>query len=140
MTEEGNKGPTIFFKGNQPAENLESFIEVEATANKEDGSQLFASVFYPFGKDIDDAVGRYSAAVVFSNFRAQAKIKLQSLMRARMLKGLSIQELVEKWKPGIQLERIPADPIAAAEATFASMSTDEQEAFLQRLIDKQKAA
>ena len=108
---------------------MPGFIEVKAKKNDAE-----ATIKYDFGADLDEMVEKFTAPVTFSQARAQMKIVLQAAMRRRLEAGQPCDDLVEKWKPGVQMERI-VDPVASAKATIAAMSDEERAAFLQDLRD-----
>ena len=130
----------MVFEGAQPTEDLESYLAVEAKATfKVDGGDdnyKAAKGFFKFGADLAEATQMFTEEVVFSNFRAQAKIKLQALMRSRILKGGSVPELLASWKPGIQLERVPQTPEAAIETNFDRLTDEEKLVLLQKLQER----
>lgn len=105
-----------------------SMIEVKAT---KDGKEEI--IAYDFGDNLEDAVNKFGADVVFSGFRSDAKIDLQARMRARMAKGQPVEDLVSIWKPGIKLERAPVDAFTAAKNAFSKMTAEERAAFLQSI-------
>jgi hypothetical protein len=123
------------FEGTQPSDDLASYLEVEA---KVPAQSKMAKGYFKFGKDLQEAIELFGEEVVFSNFRAQAKIKLQALMRSWVDKGKSVADLLAQWKPGVQMERTPVDPLVAAENKFDNLSADEQQAFLEKLIARQQ--
>ena len=125
----------LVFDGPQPEGDLESFLAVEAKVPSESKA---AKGFYRFGKDLAEAVEMFGDDVVFSNFRSASKVKLQALMRSRVAKGQDVGALLATWKPGVQMERIPVDPIVAAESKFDAMNADDQAAFIEKLLAKQK--
>jgi hypothetical protein len=141
-TEAPQENITKVYEGETPAEGLDAYLEVDAKATKklDDGSSEFlgATLFYKFGANLAEAVELFGEEVVFTNFRAQAKIRLQALMRSWILKGQDLGKLSAEWKPGIQMERAPVDPIVAAEQQFMKMDQAAQEAFLARLIERQR--
>jgi len=102
-------------------------IEVSAKKDEKEGT-----INYDFGADLDEAVEMFGADVVFSRYRAAAKIDLQAVMRRYLAAGKDCEELAEKWKPGMVMERV-VDPKAAAKNAFAKMSEEEKEAFLAEL-------
>lgn len=103
-------------------------IEVTATKGEKE-----ATLTYDFGNNIEEARQMFGDDVVFTNFRQAAKISLQARMRSRLEKDQDVQELATIWKPGIQLERAPADPIAKAKNAFASMTPEQRLALLEEL-------
>jgi len=83
-----------------------------------------AVVYYDFGDSLEQALDLFDDKVIFTNFRASAKITAQAAMRRYLEAGKSndeIAELMKGWKPGVSLER-KSDPVAAFKAKFASMS------------------
>jgi len=89
-----------------------------------------ATLQYDFGNDLDDAVAKFGAGVVFSNFVQNAIIVLQGAMRSRLQKGGDVAALATIWKPGVKLQAVARDPKAAAIAAFATMSAEEKKKFL----------
>jgi hypothetical protein len=107
---------------------------IKVTASKKVGDEdREAELMYNFGADLAEATELFGADVVFTNFRAAAKIALQSRMRTRIDKGQDVAELATIWKPGIQLERAPVNPVTAAKNAFANMTPEERAAFLEEL-------
>ena len=106
---------------------MPGFIEV--TAKKNDSE---ATINYDFGEDLTEMIEKFTESVVFTNARANMKIVLQAAMRRRLEAGQPCDDLVDNWKPGVQMERI-VDPIAAAKAKYATMSDEEKAAFLEDL-------
>lgn len=139
--EQEEEAVEMVFEGAAPSEGLDSYLEVSAKATIGAGDEATykgAKGFYKFGKDLAEAVEMFTEDVVFSNFRAQAKIKLQALMRSRVAKGQDVSNLLATWKPGVQLERTPVDPIVAAENKFDQLDKDAQDAFIEKLLARQK--
>lgn len=108
---------------------------IQVVARK-DGKE--ASVYYDFGDDLSDMVELFGDDVVFSNARSKMKIGLQANMRSYLKAGQDIGELMKKYKPGIQLEKLPADMNKATEDYFAGLSEDEQDAMISRLMAKKE--
>jgi hypothetical protein len=149
MTEENNveqeeaegQDVQMVFEGTAP-DDLTECLEVSAKATIKDANGNVVGYkgcngYFPFGKDLDDAVAKYTGEIVFSNYRAQAKIKLQAIMRSYLIAGKDIGDLLKTWKPGLQMERTPVDPMVAAENKFERLSPEEQKAFLEKLIARQ---
>ena len=106
----------------------------EVIAKKKVGEEeKTGTVAFDFGNDLNDAVEKFGAEVVFSNYVQSAKIALQALIRARLDKGANVEELAEIWKPGVTLERSPVDVLAQAKAKFQKMSQEERLAYLEML-------
>jgi len=99
--------------------------QIEIKAKKVIGDETKdAVVYYDFGENLEQALDLFDEKVIFSNFRASAKITAQAAMRRYLDAGKSgeeIAELMKNWKPGVALER-KSDPVAAFKAKFASMS------------------
>lgn len=91
---------------------------------------------FDFGADLDDAVAKFGADVVFSLYKQKAVISLQSIMRQYQNKGLTQDQITDKlgaWKPGVKVERTPVDIKQAAIAKFAKMTDAEKAEFLAAL-------
>ena len=88
-----------------------------------------------FGKDLDDAAGRFGKEVVFSNYRANAKITARGVIVRGLKAGESDEVICGKmanWKPGVALERT-VDPQAAMKARYKGMTKAEREAYIKEL-------
>lgn len=95
-----------------------------------------ATVEYDFGDNLDSAVELAGAEAVHSNYKANAKVGLQSIVRAKLKAGLSvdqIQALVDAWKPGMVIEKTQVDPAVAIQNAFSSWSPEKQAEFLASL-------
>jgi len=107
--------------------------DVEIKAKKKIGDEdKEATIYADFGEDLEDAITKFGEAVVFSNFKASAKITAQAAMRRYLEAKKSVEEIVKlmaAWKPGVAIERV-SDPVAAFKAKFAGMSAEEQIAAL----------
>ena len=99
--------------------------QIEIKAKKVIGDETKdVVVYYDFGENLEQALDLFDEKVIFSNFRASAKITAQAAMRRYLEAGKSVEEIAElmkNWKPGVALER-KSDPVAAFKAKFASMS------------------
>lgn len=109
---------------------------IEVTARK-DGKA--ARVFYDFGDDLNEMVEMLGENVVFTNARSKMKIGLQASLRAYLKAGQDIEKLMEKFKPGVALEKLPADMNKATESYFAGLSDEEQDAMIARLMERKGA-
>ena len=139
---ENGEDVEMVFEGALPESDLDSYLEVSAKATIKDATGKVvgykgARGYFRFGRDHEEAVELYGKPITFSNARAQEKIRLQGLMRSWILAGKDIEELLRTWKPGLQMERTPQDPMVAAENKFDQMNPDEQKAFIERLLAKQ---
>lgn len=93
-------------------------------------------VEFDFGDDLDGAVDLCGADVVFSQYKANAKVALQGIIRAKTKAGLepsAIQTLVNAWKPGMVAERTSVDPATAIKNAFATWSDEKKAEFLSQL-------
>ena len=120
----------IVFTGENPDPENAGFIKVDAKKNGKS-----ASLYYNFGKNLDEMKALFGEEVAFSQARAQMKIKLQSGMRSYLAAGRDVGELATKFVPGVALERVPTDMGAASETYFTSLSDAEQDAMIARLME-----
>jgi hypothetical protein len=101
--------------------------EVSAKAPKVEKE---ATIIVDLGENVEDAIARFGAEVVFSNYLANAKIGVQSGIRRYLEAGLdagAVQAKFENYKPGVTLDRV-VDPIAAMAAKMQKMTPEEREA------------
>jgi hypothetical protein len=99
-------------------ENNNAILDEEGKATWQE-----ASVEYDFGDNLDMAVEACGADTVFSNFKANARVALQSIVRTHLKAGSDaekIQAVANAWKPGVVAEKVTVDPKAAFMAAFAS--------------------
>jgi len=99
--------------------------EVSAKAPK---IEKEATVVVDLGENLEDAVARFGAEVVFSNYIANVKIGVQSGIRRYLEAGKTneeIQTVFDTYKPGVTMDRV-VDPVAALAAKFSKMSPEEQ--------------
>jgi len=117
--------------------------DTEVKAKKKVGNEdREATIYVDFGEDLEDAITKFGEGVVFSNFKASAKITAQAAIRRYLEAGKTAEEIVKlmaAWKPGVAIERV-SDPVAAFKAKFAAMSPEEQIAALADLKKDIKAA
>jgi len=117
--------------------------DVEIKAKKKIGDEdKEATIYVDLGEDLEQAITKFGEAVVFSNFKASAKITAQAAMRRYLEAKKSAEEIVRlmaAWKPGVAIERV-SDPVAAFKAKFASMTPEEQIAALADLKKDVKTA
>ena len=91
---------------------------------------------FDFGDDLDAAVELCGADTVFSNYKANAKVSLQSVLRAKAKAGLAndqIQTIVDNWKPGMVVEKTTVDPESAIANAWDNWSDEKRAAFLEKL-------
>lgn len=102
-----------------------------------EGNALWTEVAcqYDFGENLDEAKDMFGADVVFSQFVAAAKVKIQSIIREKKKAGLSdeaIQSYLDTYKIGMIVERTAVNPLVAFKAAFKMMTPEQQR---QQLID-----
>lgn len=102
-----------------------------------EGNALWTEVTcqYDFGENLDEAKDMFGAEVVFSQFVAAAKVKIQSIIREKKKAGLSddaIQTYLDTYKIGMIVERTAVNPLEAFKAAFKMMTPEQQR---QQLID-----
>ncbi len=105
----------------------------------EDGKVTYNSttIEYDFGDSLDDAIEKCGADVVFSQFKANSKVALQSIVRTKLKAGLNteqIQALADAWKPGMVIEKVTIDPAQAIQAAFATWSDEKKQEFINSLM------
>lgn len=122
------------YTGTNPAPDKPGCIQIVA---RKDGKE--ASVYYDFGDGIDEMVELFGDDVVFSNARQKMKIGLQAAMRSYLKQGQDIGTLMEKFKPGVALEKLPTDMNKATESYFAGLGEEEQDAMIARLMQQKSA-
>lgn len=97
-----------------------------------------AAISFDFGTSIEEAIKKFTPEVVFTNFKAAAKITAQSAMRRYLEAGKTSEEiatLMKNWKPGVAMERV-TDPVAALVGRWDSYSPAEQADILKKLKSK----
>lgn len=95
-----------------------------------------ATCQYDFGDTLDAAVDKFGADVVFSNYVANGKVSIQSIMRSKMKAGLdqgAIQTLLDNHKLGMVMEKTQVDPLEAVKAAFATWSPEKKMEYLKQL-------
>jgi hypothetical protein len=94
---------------------------------------LEASVNYDFGDNLQAAIENCGEEAVFSNFVANAKVGLQSIIRSKLKQGLTpdqIQAIADSWKPGMVADKVQIDPAQAIKAAFNTWSPEKKAEFL----------
>jgi hypothetical protein len=112
--------------------------EVTAKAPKLDKE---ATVLVDLGENVEDAIARFGAEVVFSNYLANVKIGVQSAIRRYLEANIAandIQAKFDTFKPGVTLDRV-VDPVASLANKLKTMSPEEQEAIFASLRAKLSA-
>jgi hypothetical protein len=110
---------------------------MDITAKKKIGDELKEiTVNCDLGENLEDAVNKFGAEVVFTNARAAFKITAQSAMRRYLEMGLDSKNIIDKmatWKPGVSAERVTVDPVTALMGKWGSMSEAEKKDILAKL-------
>jgi len=99
---------------------------------------------YNFGENLDEAVEKFGAEVVFSHFRQNGVIALQGRLRTAMVGTKkaepATQAELEELVAGFTLKAgaVRKDPVQKQLGMAAKMSAAEREAFIKALQDMQK--
>ena len=96
------------------------------------------SISVDLGDSLQNASEKFTPEVVFTNFKAAAKVTGASLMRRGFIAGKTDEEittLMKNWKPGVASERV-TDPVAALIGRWDSYSSAEQADILKKLKNK----
>ena len=111
----------------------------EIKATKKIGDEERAAVIaYDFGENIEDAVKKFGAEVVFTNFKRTATITAQAAMRRSLEGGKSQEDIAASmagWQPGVAMERV-VDPVAALVSRWDNYSAEEQAEIIKKLKKK----
>ncbi len=114
---------------------------IEITAKKEiNGVPKSATIFSAMGETAAERIEMFGDQVVNSNFISEVKVSAQAVIRRFLEKGKTQDEitaLMATWKPGVAMDRT-VDVEAAAIAKYESMSKDKQDAFIEKLMSRQK--
>lgn len=106
-------------------------IQVSATKEGKTGS-----IYYNFGADLTSMIERFGEEVVFGYARGQMVIRLQASMRSRLISGGDVPALASEFKPGIAMAKTPKDMKKATENYFMSLSQEEQDTMVKKLMEK----
>ena len=109
-------------------------IQITATKDKQ-----VAKIYYNFGADLEAMIELFGEEVVFNYAKGQMVIRLQAAMRSRMSADGNIAGLEAEFKPGIALPKTPKDMNRATESYFMTLSTEEQDAMIAKLMEKKGA-
>lgn len=115
-----------------------ALTEIKAS-KKIDGVDKAAAIAYDFGATLEEAVERFGAEVVFTNFKRTAVITAQAAIRRMLENGKSEEEIaagMQGWKPGVALERT-VDPVASLVGKWDSYSKEDQDDIIRKLKAKQ---
>lgn len=125
---------TVICDAENPAPDEAGSIQIVATKN----SQV-AKIYYNFGADLESMIELFGDEVVFSYAKGQMIIRLQAAMRSRMSAGGDVSGLMSEFKPGIALPKAPKDMNKATENYFMTLSADEQDAMISKLMERKGA-
>jgi len=95
-----------------------------------------ASVEYDLGDTLDLAAEKFGADVIFSNYKANARVAIQGIIRAKLKAGLTaeaISEFMSTYVLGVALEKTQVNPVEAVKAAFHTWSPEKQAAYLKEL-------
>lgn len=115
-------------------------VNVTARLGNEDDAPS-ATVTYDFGDNLDEAVEKFGADVVFARFKNAATVDLQALIRrhldtapdAKPKTAAEIQELATAWKPGV-VTRKRKSTSEKFEELFGQLSEADRQAMLEKLL------
>ena len=122
---------TVTAKMQLKDENGNAIVDEEGKVTTQE-----TEVTYDFGDDLSAAVELCGEDTVFSNYKANARVALQSIIRTGMKAGLSadqIQARCDAWKPGMVAERVQVDPSTAIANAWENWSDEKKAEFLAKL-------
>lgn len=125
---------TVICDAENPAPEDAGSIQITATKNN-----LVAKIYYNFGADLESMIELFDDEVVFSYAKGQMVIRLQAAMRSRMTAGGDVAGLMTEFKPGIALPKTPKDMNKATENYFMTLSIEEQDAMISKLMERKGA-
>lgn len=125
----------------QEQEELEPGVEKFVTKADESKDARSITLTYEFGANLDDAVAKFGAEVVYGAFVKAAKINLQAYIRRLMNSenppdDAGIIAEVEKWKPGTRQPRVGGDIVAKITAQLAKLPPEQRKEKAQALLEK----
>jgi len=112
-------------------ENNNAVLDAEGKAMWQE-----CSVEYDLGDTLDGAAEKFGSDVVFSQFKANARVVIQGIIRAKLKAGLTpekIQEFISTYVLGVAVEKTQVDPVAAVKAAFATWTPEKQKEYLREL-------
>lgn len=114
------------------------FEEVKAKVTQGDAVvEVICSV--DLGENLEDAIERFGEECIYEQYRANAKIKAQAVIRSLLNQGKTPDEVMAEmadWNPTVKREgRGGFNAETAMKKRFATMSPDERAAYLQELQD-----
>lgn len=85
---------------------------------------------FDFGKDLDDAVKKYTAPIVFDYYVNEAKIVFQNKVRGLIAQGKTeaeITETMKTWKPG-EISKRGKSPVEKIAALLSKLTPEQRAA------------
>ena len=134
MSENEVEEATVICDTENPAPEDAGSIQIVATKNGQ-----VAKIFYNFGAELESMLELFGEDVIFNYAKGQMVIRLQAAMRSRMSTGGDVAGLMTEFKPGIALPKTPKDMNKATENYFMTLSTEEQDAMIAKLMEKKGA-
>ena len=117
-----------------------SEVQVQATANLDDGTKREVNVNYDFGNSMEEMAEKFGVDTVYANAKAQMTINLQAAMRRwatpkegePTLSDEEIQAQAAKWQPGNKqvARKTKSEKVADL---LAAMTPDEKRALFAKL-------
>ena len=112
-------------------------VTVSAKVGNEENAPS-ASVTYDFGDNLDEAVSKFGADVVYARFKSASTVDLQALIRRHLdsdtpKSQAEIQELANAWKPGVQTKKRKSGA-EKIQDLFGEMSEADRQAVLDALM------
>lgn len=112
-------------------------MEVSAKVPAKDGKpEKSAVVYVTTGKDAEEMIKMFGQEAVKTNADANWKVTLQAAIRRALENGKTqeqIQQALADAKMGVKTSTGKVDPIQASLAAFASMTKEDQKAYLEQL-------
>lgn len=125
---------TLICNTENPAPEDAGSIQITATKDKQ-----VAKIYYNFGADLEAMIELFGDEVVYNYSKGQMIIRLQAAMRSRMTAGGDVAGLETEFKPGIALPKTPKDMSKATETYFMTLSVEEQDAMISKLMERKGA-
>lgn len=122
---------TIVYDAENPEPSNPGSIQVTATKDNR-----VAKIYYNFGADLEAMIELFGNDVVFAYAKGQMVIRLQAAMRSRLSAGSDVAGLITEFKPGVALPKTPKDMSKATENYFMTLSEEEQNAMISKLMER----
>lgn len=95
------------------------------------------TIDYDLGDSLDASIELFGADVVFSQFKSNARVAIQGVMRTKMQSGLAgdaLQSFFNTYKLGVAVEKTAVDPLQAVRAMFATWPEEKQKEYIANLL------